>query len=606
VTVEAAADWPPIPEPEEPAPEALESDVEELEAEEPAAPLPASVVDAPAEDLPVRGGVLLDALAGLLRRWKARGGGDDADLLEEQRREEMRSQLESEAWFYMERMLAVSKRMDYLCYRYKRSEKDMFNSGVSTIAFSDVVLQPEAIYLRVDTLRLPRNVSVNALKEEETLFNMSMACRHKVLAEHEEGKGFWYIIERSSGTRGIPIHVRLDEMWSMRGPTHDGLAIPFGIGENKKPVWRSLSQMVSLLVAGAPGSGKSNMLNVALCTWIRFNAPHRLKLALVDMKGGMEFGPYAEVPHLMRYRPLPHKKDEPLEPPDDESAPAEQEASLIAGSDADQSDEDDMLPALVERREDVLPLLRAIYKEGRRRIRLLRQAGERSVGNYNWKHPKRSLPHLVVMIDELAELRMLTPAEYEKVMKLLTSIAQLFRAVGVHIVPATQTVVKQVISLSVRNAIPGRLAFGCPSVIASSLVIGNGAAAGLSPAGRAILDYNGKQTMLQTPLIPDRLVEKVIEGAIRGEYEEYELKRHDVTEADVFRVALEEFGGKLPPDELYRWFNNKGRHIPRQEVREIVTRYLGQEVPLGGSIYRVVQGKGGRPPYLETTEEQKS
>lgn len=542
-------------------------------------------------------------LAQWAQHWQAqraaareRRAAEAVERAELKRRKELRRQLEDEAYFYMERITNVTARMSSLSYRYKKSERDLFESGVQTIRFSDVVLQPEAIYLRVDTVRIPRNVSLQSLADDEALFNFSMACQHKVLCEYGEERGFWFIVERQSGVRGIPVHVRLDEIWSMRGPTHDGLSIPIGIGENKRPVWRSLTQMLSLLVAGTPGSGKSNLLNVALCTWIRFNSPHRLKLVLVDMKGGMEFGPYAEIPHLMRYRP---QRREEMDGDEDETALDE---SIVQN--ADDEDDDGMLPGLVENPANVLPLLRAVHREGRRRTRLLRQAGERGINTYNWHHPKQALPHIVVVIDELAELNLLPSKDADRVGKMLVSIGQVFRAVGIHLVLATQTPKKEVIGITLKNAIPGRLAFNCPDVTASMLIIGNGQATGLSPAGRCILDWNGRHVELQTPLIPDRVISSVIDGAIRGEYEEFELKRHDVTEEEIFKVALDEFAGGLPADQMYRWFNNRQRHIPRQEVRDIISAYIGKAVTIGTSVYQVQSGSGGKPPYLVAVEEE--
>jgi len=350
-----------------------------------------------------------------------------------------------------------------------------------------------------------------------------------------------------------------------------------------------------MLVAGTPGSGKSNLLNVMLCSFIRFNSPHRLKIALIDMKGGMEFGPYSEIPHLLRYRPATWEGDE-------DERPVDETESLILNDEQDEEGSD-MQPALVERMRDVVPLLKSVYAEGRRRASILRKAGERNLGNFNWKHPKRALPHIVLIIDELAEFRQLPSKDYARTMKLLESIAQLFRAVGIHLVLATQTPTKEVIPLTIRNAIPGRVAYSCPNATASALIIGDGRAAGLSPAGRCVLDWNGRQVEMQSPLIPDRVIASVIEGAIRGEYEEYEIKRHDVTEEEIFKIALEEFAGGLPADYLYRWFANKQRHIPRSEVRDIIGRYLGQEVMVGSTVYRVEKGAGGKPPHLVTVED---
>lgn len=530
---------------------------------------------------------------------------DDAQARKEEqkRRRELYWQLVEESRFYMGRMLGVSERMDNLSYRYKKYEQDWLISGRRLIEFTHVVMTPEAIYFRVNTARLPPNVSVSALHDEDTLLNMSMACGRAVLCEYSPEKGFWYIVERTSGVRGIPIHVRLDEMWSMRNERHDGLSVPWGIGENKKPVWVSLSDALSVLIGGAPGGGKSNLINVMLCSWIRFNAPHRLKLALVDLKGGLELGRYEPIPHLMFYKPLPLRdKTEPLEPVDDSTDP-DQEPTLVDNTGTTRSP--DMRPALVERREDVLPLLRAIYKEGKRRMRLLKAVGARDIGAYNWVVQRsRFLPHLIVVIDELAELRLLPQVEYEQVRKMLISVAQLFRAVGIHLVLATQTPTRQVISLEIRNAIPARIAFSCPNATASTLIIGNGRAVGLTPRGRAVLDYGGKLTELQTPLITTTQVDKIIAAALRGEWDDVTLQRHDVTDEELFRVALEEFDGQLPVEELWKHFRNRQRRIPRDEVRAIIRRYLGREVMVGSTVYQVVQNFGNRSHYLKVVEEK--
>jgi hypothetical protein len=548
-------------------------------------------------------------IARLIAKWKAsraaaktRRAEEAADKAERQRRKEMRRQLEDEAYFYMDRITGVTARMSSLSYRYKKTERDVFESGVQTITFADMVLQPEAIYLRVDTDpgRLPRNVSMKELAQDEALFNFSMSCGHKVLCEYyEDGRGFWYIVERQSGVRGIPIHVRMDEMWSMRGPTHDGLSVPFGIGVNKKPVWRSLSQMLSLLIAGTPGSGKSNLMNVILSTYIRFNSPRRLKLALVDLKTGLEFGPYSEVPHLMRYRPT--RRDEPT---DDVTASDDVALDETIVQNTEQDEDDEMIPALVEAPADVLPLLRAIHREGRRRGRLLRQAGERGINAYNWKNAKRALPHLVVFIDELAELQMLPSKELGRVETLLVSIGQTFRAVGIHLVLATQTPKKEIISIMLQNAIPAHVAFSCPNAAASQLIIGNGSATDLSPQGRCILDWSGKQMELQAPLIPDRMISSIIDGAMRGEYEEFEPARHDVTEEEIFQVGLEEFGGNLPYHELYHWFSKHQRGISRPEIERVIRSYGDKEIAIGSSIYKVIPMRNGKPASLKSMDEE--
>lgn len=528
---------------------------------------------------------------------------------ERQRRQKLQAELVEESWFYIDRMLGVTARMSNLSYRYTKTERREVKEVVSTIRFSHVVMMPEALYFRLDTARLPRNVSIMALQDDDTLYNLSMSCGHQVIVEGDPERGFWYIIERSTGVRGIPFHVQLDEIWATRRPSHDGLAIPFGVGENKRIIWNSFNQFQSLLVAGATGAGKSNILNVIICTLIRFNAPWRLKLVLIDLKGGVELANYEELPHLLRYKPL-DKKYDPEDDDDmtgDDNARAMQvleEAGPLIAADDDKP-KDEMQVAFVDSPKRVFPLLRALYWEGRRRLALMRRAHCRDVGTYNWKHPKKALPQIVLVFDELAELVQLRKEEESKARTILGQIAGLFRAAGIHVVLATQRPDKTVISGLIKQNCPARLAFNCSDMHASMLIIGTGRAVGLNPHGRAILESAGRENELQTPFMPDRVIADVVAQAMLGHYDDVDIKRHDVGEDEIFRVALEEFAGDLQGKVLFNWFSNHGRLIPEREVYDAIRRYSGREIMIRGVLYQVRKAQGTRPAQLIAVEEEK-
>jgi hypothetical protein len=522
---------------------------------------------------------------------------------ERARRKRLYGALVEDAWFYMDRIISVTKRMPTLSYRYKQSERDFLDSAVSTLVFDDAVLLPEAIYLRVNTVSLPRGVSVAALCEEQTLFDMSMACHHEVLAEYTPEKGFWYIIDNAN-TRGIPVHVRVDEVWAMRGKTHDGMSIPFGIGKNKRPTWLSFSDKPSILIAGATGSGKSNNVNLILCTLIKFNRPERLKLALVDLKRGVELGQYENLPHLLRYKAL----DEKYDPDDDNESEAAVQTTLaevgeVIDDDTIPGTPPEMAKAFVDRPKKVLGLLRAVYWEGQRRLVILRHNKCRDIGTYNWRHPKRAMPRLMVIVDELAQLKELSPAEEKKAKTILEQIAALYRAAGIGVVIATQRPDRTVITGGIKQNCVVRLAYKCSDVTSSILIIGNGKAASLSHAGRGVLDYDGHQAELQTPYIPDKIIAETIELVMRGEFQDVEIRRHDVTEDEIFRVGLEQFAGELPGREIHAWFAGKGRPIPRQEVYDIIKKFTNNELMIRGSLYRVLPAQGSRPPRLVVADD---
>lgn len=526
---------------------------------------------------------------------------------ERQRREKLRAELIEESWHYIDRMIGVTARFSNLSYRYTKTERQIVHEFVSTIRFSHVVMMPEALYFRIDTSRLPRGVSLIPLQDEQTLYDLSMSCEHKVIVEGDPERGLWFIIERSTGVRGIPFHVQLDEIWASRKASHDGLAIPFGVGENKRIIWSSFNQFQSLLVAGATGAGKSNILNVIICTLIRFNAPSRLKLVLIDLKGGVELANYESLPHLLRYKPL-DKKYDPEDEDDmtgDDNARAmqvlEEAGPLIA---EDDKPKDEMQVAFVDSPKRVFPLLRSLYWEGRRRLALMRKAKCRDVGTYNWKHPKRALPQIVVVFDELAELVQLKREEENKAKTILGQIAGLFRAAGIHVVLATQRPDKTVITGIIKQNCPARLAFNCSDMHSSMLIIGTGRAVNLSPHGRAILDWN-RENELQTPFMPDKVIVDVVAQAMSGKYDDVDIKRHDVGEDEIFRIALEEFSGDLQGRELHNWFAARGRPIPRDEVYAAIKRYTGKEIMIRGVLYQVKPPQGTRPAQLIAVEDEK-
>jgi len=540
------------------------------------------------------------------RWWLDRRVRQQEKILAEQehrRREKMRAELQDDAWFFHDRLIGVSRRMSNLSYKYKKSERDEYAPRVKTISFTYCVMQPEAIYFQVDTTNLPNDVSVAAIRHEDTLANFSASCRKRVMFEGDEDRGYWLIIDRAStGIRGIPSHVRLDEVWAMRDKTHDGLSIPFGIGANKKLVWSSFNKFQSLLIGGATGGGKSNMIAVILCTLIRFNNPARLKLALIDLKGGVSLSAYEGLPHILRYKPLDAEYD-----PDDSDPPDQQDETLDAiGELIDEGDTppDSKRPAFVDSPRRVLPLLRSLYWEGRRRLRILRRAKVRDIGTFNWRHPKRALSHIVIVFDELAELQGLSGKEQAQAQLLLAQIAALFRAAGIHCVPCTQRPTKEVITGNILGNCPARIAFSCANVTSSTLIVGNGLAAGLEPAGRAVLDYGGRQVELQTPYMPDRVVESVIAQAMAGQYEDVEVKRHDVEEDEIFRVGLEQFGGELQGRAIHLYFTNKARGIPREEVYAVIKKFLNQQIMISGTIYTVLPPQGSRPARLEVYDPE--
>jgi len=201
----------------------------------------------------------------------------------------------------------------------------------------------------------------------------------------------------------------------------------FAIGRDiaGEAVVGELAKMPHLLIAGATGSGKSVMINTLLTSLLYRNSPADLKLILVDPKQ-VELTPYNDIPHLLT-------------------------------------------PVIVEP-EKCISALKWAVNEMERRYSLLAEEKVRDINSYNErkKADGEAMPYIVIVIDELADLMMLAARDVEA---LIVRLAQKARAVGVHLVLATQRPSVDVITGLIKANVPARIAFTVASQIDSRTII---------------------------------------------------------------------------------------------------------------------------------------
>ncbi len=185
----------------------------------------------------------------------------------------------------------------------------------------------------------------------------------------------------------------------------------------------ALDKMPHLLVAGQTGSGKSVMINALLTSLLYRNSPSDLKLILVDPKQ-VEMAPYEDIPHLLT-------------------------------------------PVITEP-EKCISALKWAVAEMERRYRTLAEARKRNIGEYNELKKEEGMPYIVIVIDELADLMMMAARDVEA---LIVRIAQKARAVGIHLVLATQRPSVDVITGLIKANIPARVAFTVASQVDSRTII---------------------------------------------------------------------------------------------------------------------------------------
>jgi hypothetical protein len=246
------------------------------------------------------------------------------------------------------------------------------------------------------------------------------------------------------------------------------LAVALGADVSGHPVIGDLCRMPHLLVAGSTGSGKSVCINAVLAGFLLQATPAQLKLILIDPKR-VELSNFADVPHLL-------------------------------------------VPVVVEP-EAAVASLRWAVKEMEERYKLFAAHGARNIAAFNERAPGLGLsplPYTVIVVDELADLMMVAAGEIED---LVCRIAQLARAVGIHLIVATQRPSADIITGLIKANIPSRVAFAVSSGVDSRVILDEMGAEKL--LGRGDMLYlpidEGKPRRLQGAFCSDRELEALIE-----------------------------------------------------------------------------------------------
>ena len=219
--------------------------------------------------------------------------------------------------------------------------------------------------------------------------------------------------------------VRLSSLFQSHEWQNLSSQLGFGIGKDISgtAVVADLAKMPHLLVAGQTGSGKSVMINTILTSLLYRNSPSDLKLILVDPKQ-VELKPYDDIPHLLT-------------------------------------------PVITEP-EKCISALKWAVAEMERRYKALADNGNRNIVEYNAKMKEGGMPYIVIVIDELADLMMMAARDVEA---LIVRIAQKARAVGIHLVLATQRPSVDVITGLIKANVPARIAFTTASQVDSRTII---------------------------------------------------------------------------------------------------------------------------------------
>ncbi len=368
--------------------------------------------------------------------------------------------------------------------------------------------------------------------------------------------------------------VRLGDIYDGRPKGASPLAVWLGKDVSGQAVWTDLALMPHALVAGTTGSGKSGCINAMLCSVLLHASPNEARLVLVDPKR-VELNHYEQLPHL--------------------------------------------LTPVVTNPRMAATVLSNLIGEMESRYSVMGEARTRNLAELNRVRVKAGeppLPHILCVIDELADLMMVAPAEVEDS---IIRLAQKSRAVGIHLVLATQRPSTDVITGTIKVNIPARIAFAVASQIDSRVILDQGGAETLLGQGDMLFRPVGTSRLdrLQGAFVTEDEIAKIsahwsrqgepeFDPALTEAREEPEDEREGDLSPDNDDL-LEQAAGIVVQSQtasvsmlqrrLRVGYTRAGRLVDMLERRGIISGYEGskprQVLVSEGELSRVLSRHGG-------------
>ncbi len=367
--------------------------------------------------------------------------------------------------------------------------------------------------------------------------------------------------------------VRLGDIYAGRPQKTSPLVAWLGKGIDGNAVWTDLAKMPHILVAGTTGSGKSGCINAILSSILMQASPNEVRLVLVDPKQ-VELNHYEHIPHLL--------------------TPVVTSPRLAAN------------------------VLANLIGEMESRYGIMGEARCRNLAELNRARAKAGeamLPHILCVIDELADLMMVAPAEVEDS---IIRLAQKSRATGIHLVLATQRPSTDIITGTIKVNIPARIAFAVSSQTDSRVILDQGGAEALLGQGDMLFRGAGtsKLQRVQGAFITEDEIARITNHWARQGEPEFEAElletREEVPEGDFdpdsddlldeairLVVQTETASVSMIQRRLRVGYTRAGRLIDMLERRGVISGYEGskprQVLITQADLSRVLSPAGSEP-----------
>ena len=349
--------------------------------------------------------------------------------------------------------------------------------------------------------------------------------------------------------------VRLGDIYAGRPEKTSPLVAWLGKGIDGNPVWTDIAKMPHVLVAGTTGSGKSGCVNAILSSILMQASPNEVRLVLVDPKQ-VELNHYENVPHLL--------------------TPVVTSPRLAAN------------------------VLSNLIGEMESRYGIMSEARARNLVELNRVRRKKGeapLPHILCVIDELADLMMVAPAEVEDS---IIRLAQKSRATGIHLVLATQRPSTDIITGTIKVNIPSRIAFAVSSQTDSRVILDQGGAEALLGQGDMLFRGAGTSKLARVqgafitedeiaritghwakqgePEFEDELLETPQEAEEEGRDDEFDPDSDDLLDEAIRLVVQTETASvSMIQRRLRVGYTRAGRLIDMLERRGVISGYEGSK-----------------------------
>lgn len=349
--------------------------------------------------------------------------------------------------------------------------------------------------------------------------------------------------------------VRLGDIYAGRPEKTSPLVAWLGKGIDGNAVWTDIAKMPHVLVAGTTGSGKSGCVNAILSSILMQASPNEVRLVLVDPKQ-VELNHYENVPHLL--------------------TPVVTSPRLAAN------------------------VLSNLIGEMESRYGIMSEARARNLGELNRVRAKKGeapLPHILCVIDELADLMMVAPAEVEDS---IIRLAQKSRATGIHLVLATQRPSTDIITGTIKVNIPSRIAFAVSSQTDSRVILDQGGAEALLGQGDMLFRGAGTSKLQRVqgafiteeeiaritahwakqgePEFEDELLETPVEAGEDGRDDDLDPDSDDLLDEAIRLVVQTETASvSMIQRRLRVGYTRAGRLIDMLERRGVISGYEGSK-----------------------------